>query len=131
MASKSWGWVFPIAGFVGYVFAFRRGLLVWSPQGIGVTWQGARGGGWGVGPMTRSAKGPQNERPAARLVRGAFRQGAAVENEGARTCLAVPRMAAEVGVEAPIAEAVVQVLYDGVAPTTAVEALMTRALRPE
>ena len=51
--------------------------------------------------------------------------------EGARTCLAVPRMAAEAGVEAPIAEAVVQVLYENVPPREAVEGLMTRALRPE
>lgn len=51
--------------------------------------------------------------------------------EGARTCLAVPRLAAQAGVEAPIAEAVVQVLYEGVAPREAVERLMTRALRTE
>ncbi len=51
--------------------------------------------------------------------------------EGARTCLAVPRLAAAAGVDAPIAEAVVQVLYEGVTPREAVERLMTRALRPE
>lgn len=51
--------------------------------------------------------------------------------EGARTCLAVPTMAARVGVDAPIAEAVVAVLYEGEAPRTAVERLMTRALREE
>ncbi len=51
--------------------------------------------------------------------------------EGARTCLAVPRLAAAGGVEAPIAEAVVQVLYESVPPREAVERLMTRALRPE
>ncbi len=51
--------------------------------------------------------------------------------EGARTCLAVPRLAAEVGVEAPIAEAVLQVLYEGVPAREAVERLMTRALRAE
>jgi glycerol-3-phosphate dehydrogenase (NAD(P)+) len=51
--------------------------------------------------------------------------------EGARTCLAVPRMAAEAGVEAPIADAVVQVLYENVPARDAVESLMTRALRPE
>jgi glycerol-3-phosphate dehydrogenase (NAD(P)+) len=51
--------------------------------------------------------------------------------EGARTCLAVPGLARAAGVEAPIAEAVVQVLYEGVPPKTAVERLMTRALRPE
>jgi glycerol-3-phosphate dehydrogenase (NAD(P)+) len=51
--------------------------------------------------------------------------------EGARTSVAVPTMAARVKVEAPIAEAVVQVLYEGVEPRTAVERLMTRALREE
>jgi glycerol-3-phosphate dehydrogenase (NAD(P)+) len=51
--------------------------------------------------------------------------------EGARTCLAVPRMAAAAGVEAPIAEAVVGVLYEGVPPREAVERLMTRTLRAE
>ena len=51
--------------------------------------------------------------------------------EGARTCLAVPRLAGAAGVDAPIAEAVVQVLYEGVPAREAVERLMTRALRPE
>lgn len=51
--------------------------------------------------------------------------------EGARTSLAVPRLAAAAGVEAPIAEAVVSVLYGGVPPRAAVEGLMTRALRAE
>jgi glycerol-3-phosphate dehydrogenase (NAD(P)+) len=51
--------------------------------------------------------------------------------EGARTCLAVPRLAAAGGADAPIAEAVIQVLYEGVPPREAVDRLMTRALRPE
>ncbi len=51
--------------------------------------------------------------------------------EGARTCLAVPRLAGAAGVEAPIAEAVVQVLYEGVSPREAVDGLMTRTLRAE
>jgi len=51
--------------------------------------------------------------------------------EGARTCLAVPRMAAAAGVQAPIAEAVVQVLYENVPAREAVDGLMTRALRSE
>ena len=51
--------------------------------------------------------------------------------EGARTCLAVPRMAAQAGVEAPIAEAVGEVLYEGTDPKESVERLMTRALREE
>jgi glycerol-3-phosphate dehydrogenase len=40
-------------------------------------------------------------------------------------------MAARAGVEAPIAEAVVGVLYEDVAPREAIERLMTRALRSE
>jgi glycerol-3-phosphate dehydrogenase (NAD(P)+) len=51
--------------------------------------------------------------------------------EGARTCLAVPRLAGAAGVEAPIADAVVQVLYEGVPPRQAVDRLMTRTLRSE
>jgi glycerol-3-phosphate dehydrogenase (NAD(P)+) len=51
--------------------------------------------------------------------------------EGARTCLAVPRLAAVGGAEAPIAEAVVQVLYEGIPAREAVDRLMKRALRPE
>ena len=51
--------------------------------------------------------------------------------EGARTCLAMPRLAAQAGVEAPIADAVVSVLYEGVPSRQAVERLMTRALKAE
>jgi len=51
--------------------------------------------------------------------------------EGARTCLAVPKIAARAGVEAPIAEVVVSVLYEGCEPREGVERLMTRALKPE
>jgi glycerol-3-phosphate dehydrogenase (NAD(P)+) len=51
--------------------------------------------------------------------------------EGARTCLAVPTIARRAGVEAPISEVVVQVLYEGLQPREGVEQLMTRALRPE
>jgi glycerol-3-phosphate dehydrogenase (NAD(P)+) len=51
--------------------------------------------------------------------------------EGARTCLAVPTMATRAAVQAPIAAAVVEVLYEGAEPRDAVERLMTRALREE
>ena len=51
--------------------------------------------------------------------------------EGARTCLAVPMLAAAAGIETPIADAVVDVLYENVPPREAVDRLMTRALRPE
>lgn len=51
--------------------------------------------------------------------------------EGARTSLAMPKLAQAAGVEAPIAQAVVQVLYEGIPPREAVEQLMTRALKAE
>ncbi len=51
--------------------------------------------------------------------------------EGARTCLAVPTIAARAGVEAPISEVVVSVLYEGMSAAEGVERLMTRALRSE
>jgi glycerol-3-phosphate dehydrogenase (NAD(P)+) len=51
--------------------------------------------------------------------------------EGARTCLAVPTIAARAGVEVPISEIVVAVLYEGCEPREGVERLMTRALRSE
>jgi glycerol-3-phosphate dehydrogenase (NAD(P)+) len=51
--------------------------------------------------------------------------------EGARSCLGVPALAARAGVETPIAEAVVRVLYEDVPPREAIERLMTRALRAE
>ena len=51
--------------------------------------------------------------------------------EGARTCLAVPRIAARVGVEAPIADVVLEVLHGGCDPREGVDRLMTRALRAE
>ncbi len=51
--------------------------------------------------------------------------------EGVRTCLAMPKIAAAAGVEAPIARAMVAVLYEGVPAREAVDRLMTRALKEE
>lgn len=51
--------------------------------------------------------------------------------EGARTCLAVPTIARRAGVDAPISEVVVQVLYEGLDAREGVVQLMTRALRAE
>lgn len=51
--------------------------------------------------------------------------------EGARTCLAVPTIAAQAGVEAPIADVVLEVLHGGCDPREGVDRLMTRALRAE
>ena len=33
-----WVWPVPAAGFVGYLLAFRRGMLLWSPN-IDMTWR--------------------------------------------------------------------------------------------
>jgi MFS family permease len=33
-----WVWPFPVAGFVGYVLAFRSGMLLWNPN-IDRTWR--------------------------------------------------------------------------------------------
>ena len=51
--------------------------------------------------------------------------------EGVRTCLAMPKLAEAAGVEAPIADAVVSVLYGGIDPREAVDRLMTRTLKAE
>jgi len=51
--------------------------------------------------------------------------------EGIRTTRAEVALAAEVGVEVPIAEAVHQVLFEDLDPRTAAEMLMTRAQRAE
>jgi MFS family permease len=33
-----WVWPFPVAGFIGYVLAFRRGMLLWNPN-VDRTWR--------------------------------------------------------------------------------------------
>jgi len=33
-----WVWLFPVAGFIGYVLAFWRGMLLWNPN-IDRTWR--------------------------------------------------------------------------------------------
>ena len=70
----------------------------------------------------------------------ALAKGASVEEamagidgvvEGAVTARAVPVLAQKYGVELPICAALYAVLYDGLAPETAVRELMARASRPE
>jgi glycerol-3-phosphate dehydrogenase (NAD(P)+) len=91
----------------------------------------------GVGDLMLTCTGRQsrNRHVGEQIGRGRALSEVLIEMpevaEGARTCLAVPTLAAEVGVEAPIAEAVVEVLYEGVPPREAVDRLMTRALRAE
>ncbi len=91
----------------------------------------------GVGDLLLTCTGQQsrNRRVGEEIGRGRRLSDVLLEMpevaEGARTCLAVPTLAARAGVEAPIAEAVVQVLYEDVPPREAIGRLMTRALRSE
>ena len=85
--------------------------------------------------LTCTGKESRNRRVGEAIGRGRRLNEVLIEMpevaEGARTCLAVPRMAAAAGIEAPIADAVVSVLYEGVPAAAAVEKLMTRSLREE
>lgn len=51
--------------------------------------------------------------------------------EGVKAAKAVHDVAQKLGIEMPIANQVYRILYEGVAPRAAVEALMTRELKPE
>jgi glycerol-3-phosphate dehydrogenase (NAD(P)+) len=109
------------------------GRIVRSQGGQDRTVQGLAG----IGDLMLTCTGSQsrNRFVGEQIGRGRKLDDVLVEMpevaEGARTCLAVPRLAGAAGVDAPIAEAVVQVLYEGVPAREAVERLMTRALRPE
>ncbi len=35
---REWGWLIPVASFVGYLFAFRRGMIQWNPA-VDRTWR--------------------------------------------------------------------------------------------
>jgi glycerol-3-phosphate dehydrogenase (NAD(P)+) len=91
----------------------------------------------GIGDLMLTCTGREsrNRRVGEEIGRGRRLQNVLAEvpevAEGVRTCLAMPKIAAAAGVEAPIAEAVVSVLYEGVPAREAVERLMTRALKPE
>ncbi len=91
----------------------------------------------GIGDLMLTCTGREsrNRRVGEEIGRGRRLQDVLSEMpevaEGVRTCLAMPRIAEAAGVEAPIAGAVVQVLYEGVSPREAVERLMTRRLKIE
>jgi glycerol-3-phosphate dehydrogenase (NAD(P)+) len=91
----------------------------------------------GMGDLMLTATGRQsrNRHLGEQIARGRSLGEVLVEMpevaEGARTCLAIPTIAARAGVEAPISEVVVAVLYEGCPPRDGVERLMTRALRSE
>jgi glycerol-3-phosphate dehydrogenase (NAD(P)+) len=91
----------------------------------------------GIGDLMLTCTGREsrNRRVGEEIGRGRSLQSVLSEMpevaEGVRTCLAMPKIAQAGGVEAPIASAVVQVLYEGVPPKEAIERLMTRALKAE
>lgn len=91
----------------------------------------------GMGDLMLTATGRQsrNRHLGEQIGRGRHLADVLVEMpevaEGARTCLAIPTIAARAGVEAPISDVVVAVLYEGCGPREGVEKLMTRALRSE
>lgn len=91
----------------------------------------------GMGDLMLTATGRQSRNRSLGQAIGQGRRPADVlvempeVAEGARTCLAVPKVAARAGVEAPIADVVLQVLYHGCDPREGVDRLMTRALRAE
>lgn len=91
----------------------------------------------GIGDLMLTCTGQQsrNRRLGEEIGRGRLPAEVMAEMpevaEGARTCLAMPKLAQAAGVEAPIAQSVVQVLYEGVPPREAVDRLMTRALKAE
>lgn len=91
----------------------------------------------GMGDLLLTATGKQSRNRSLGEAIGKGRRPADVlvempeVAEGARTCLAVPTLAARAAVEAPIAQVVVQVLHGGCDPREGVDRLMTRALRAE
>ena len=91
----------------------------------------------GMGDLMLTATGRQSRNRSLGEAIGRGRRPAEVlaempeVAEGARTCLAVPKIAARAAVEAPIADVVLEVLHGGCDPREAVERLMTRALRAE
>jgi glycerol-3-phosphate dehydrogenase (NAD(P)+) len=91
----------------------------------------------GVGDLMLTSTGrlSRNRRVGEEIGRGRPLDSILAETpevaEGTRTCRVIPRMAAESSVEAPIAEAVRAVLYEGLDPRGAIVRLMTRELKEE
>jgi len=91
----------------------------------------------GVGDLLLTCTGPQsrNRGVGERIGRGEAPEAAMASvdevAEGTRACLAAARLAARAKIEMPIADAVRRVLYEGLPPHAAIEALMTRNLGPE
>ena len=115
-----------------------RGLAELSRLGVElggqpVTFSGLAGMGDLVATCTSTHS--RNRWVGEQLSRGrsleSITAGTRMVAEGVRTSKAVVDLAARVGVEMPIAEQVVAVLYDGKQPADVVPSLMQRVSRPE
>ncbi len=91
----------------------------------------------GMGDLVLTCTGglSRNRRVGVELAAGKTQEeisaGTPMVAEGVRNSLAVARLAARRGVEMPITEQMVEILYHGKAPRQAVVDLMTRELRAE
>lgn len=91
----------------------------------------------GLGDLVLTCTGPQsrNRQTGERLARGEsleqIQASRTMVAEGIRNSLALQRLAAQKGVEMPIVEQMVAVLYEGLDARTAIQELMTRELKAE
>ncbi|MCB1054023.1 MAG: glycerol-3-phosphate dehydrogenase, partial [Acidobacteria bacterium] len=91
----------------------------------------------GLGDLVLTCTGglSRNRRAGLELARGRTLEeitgGTSMVAEGIKNALSISRLAAQAGVEMPITEQMVEVLYDGKEPRRAVQDLMTRELKAE
>ncbi|MFP3939262.1 MAG: NAD(P)H-dependent glycerol-3-phosphate dehydrogenase [Thermoanaerobaculia bacterium] len=91
----------------------------------------------GLGDLVLTCTGglSRNRRTGLELARGRsvaeIQRGTQMVAEGIRNSLSIQRLAREKGVEMPITQKMVEVLYEGKSPARAVDELMTRELKEE
>lgn len=114
-----------------------RGLAEMSRFGVALGAQAETFAGLtGLGDLVLTATGELSRNRRVGLEIGAGRQladilASGITAEGVRCARAALQRARSLGVELPITEAVCAVLFDGVAPVTAVSALLAREARLE
>ncbi len=115
-----------------------RGLAEMSRLGVALgadplTFAGLSGMGDLI--VTCESRHSRNRAVGERIARGEtldqIQGGTAMVAEGVRTTRAVKVLAERVGIEMPIARQVHRVLFEGVTPKEAIEALMERGAKPE
>jgi hypothetical protein len=62
LGGMQWPWLFPMAGFVGYVLAMRRAFLMRNPAGLDLFWRTA--------PSSRPERAFERESPDVLQFRG-------------------------------------------------------------